>query len=103
MPLPLPLPHRLTQPPPRPRRTTQHLLSLRPCIQTCLQPFHLILNLALGSPNTAFTAINGVGITDEQLLATMTSGVPKQMAVDFVRVWRCSAAPGAPACVKPAA
>jgi hypothetical protein len=31
-----------------------------------VQPFHLILNLALGSPNTAFTAINGVGITDEQ-------------------------------------
>lgn len=47
--------------------------------------FHLILNLALGSEATGFTMINGQGIAEGQLAATLQQ--PKQMLVDYVRVW----------------
>lgn len=47
--------------------------------------FHLVLNLALGSEATGFTMINGQGIREEQLAATLEQ--PKQMLVDWVRVW----------------
>lgn len=47
--------------------------------------FHLILNLALGSEATGFTMINGQGISEAQLAASLQQ--PKQMLVDWVRVW----------------
>ncbi|KAL4422126.1 hypothetical protein ABPG77_003411 [Micractinium sp. CCAP 211/92] len=47
--------------------------------------FHLVLNLALGSEATGFTMINGQGIREDQLAATLAQ--PKQMLVDWVRVW----------------
>ncbi|KAL4451764.1 hypothetical protein ABPG75_007426 [Micractinium tetrahymenae] len=47
--------------------------------------FHLILNLALGSEATGFTMVDSQGISEAQLAATLQQ--PKQMLVDYVRVW----------------
>ena len=49
------------------------------------QPFHILLNLALGSEATGFTQQDGVGITEEQLRATLAQ--PQAMLVDYVRVY----------------
>jgi len=40
-----------------------------------LQPFHLLLNLALGGEATPFTVTNGVGITEAQLQARLADPV----------------------------
>jgi beta-glucanase (GH16 family) len=43
------------------------------------QPFHLILNLAIGGNWPESTALGGVS----------TAGFPKRMEIDWVRVWQC--------------
>jgi hypothetical protein len=64
-------------------RRPVHLL---PCRPTPLpQRFHLILNLALGSQDTAFTRINGAGVSEEALKGTLAR--PRSMLVDWVKVW----------------
>jgi hypothetical protein len=58
------------------------------------------MGLALGSEDSTFTAMDGVGITEAQLRATLEQ--PKQLRVDWVRVYSCAAqaAPsGASGCV----
>lgn len=45
------------------------------------QPFYLILNLAIGGNWPESTALGGVSI----------QGFPKQMEIDWVRVWQCEA------------
>ena len=64
------------------------------CLPACLQDFHLLMGLALGSEASTFTAIDGVGITEAELRATLEQ--PKQLRVDWVRVYTCAAqvAPG---------
>ncbi|RJY09869.1 glycoside hydrolase family 16 protein [Aurantiacibacter aquimixticola] len=46
-------------------------------------PFHLILNLAIGGNWPENTSLRGVS----------TEGFPKQLEVDWVRVWQCDADP----------
>ncbi|GLR48349.1 glycoside hydrolase family 16 protein [Sphingomonas astaxanthinifaciens] len=48
------------------------------------QPFHLILNLAIGGHLPEGRGVKGVDPT----------GFPKAMEVDWVRVWQCAADPG---------
>ena len=63
------------------------------------RPFHLLLDLALGSPTTAFTqydhdgnpATAPIGVTEQQLRDTLTGAAPAQMRVDYVRIYRCAA------------
>lgn len=45
------------------------------------RPFHLILNLAIGGNWPESTALGGVS----------TASFPKQMEIDWVRVWQCDA------------
>ena len=45
------------------------------------RPFHLILNLAIGGNWPESTALGGVA----------TTGFPKRMEIDWVRVWQCGA------------
>ena len=54
-------------------------------------PFHLLISLALGSERTEFTKVDGRGITPAELNATLAS--PKQLRVDWVRVYGCAATP----------
>lgn len=51
------------------------------------QKFHLLLNLAMGTENTAFTTYmnNGVPVTIGALNASLAT--PQAMLVDWVRVW----------------
>lgn len=65
-------------------------------------PFHLLISLALGSERTEFTKDQGRGITPAQLNATLST--PKQLRVDWVRVFGCTAAPAGarPGCTWPA-
>lgn len=58
------------------------------------KPFHLLLNLALGSEATTFTAVDGVGVTEAQLQVSLNGGAT--MRVDYVRVYGCSADLGQP-------
>lgn len=61
------------------------------------KPFHLILNLALGSESTAFTRLpGGAGVTEAQLRDRLQNGGDAKMVVDWVRVYGCSADPGQP-------
>ena len=53
-----------------------------PCL---LQPFYILLNLALGGPGSGFTMTNGVGVSEAALRATLAQ--PQQMLVDYVRVY----------------
>lgn len=51
------------------------------------QPFHLILNLAIGG---GLAEERGLGGVDE-------TGFPKEMTVDWVRVWKCEVGTDSPA------
>ena len=61
------------------------VLSIYMCPACLLQPFHLLLDLALGGPGSGFTMTNGVGVSEAALRATLAR--PKRMLVDYVRVY----------------
>ncbi|KAL4422942.1 hypothetical protein ABPG75_009139 [Micractinium tetrahymenae] len=60
------------------------------------RPFHLLLNLALGSEASEFTTEGGVGITEAQLQVRERladpAGNPAQLVVDWVRVYQSAEA-----------
>lgn len=62
------------------------------------RPFHLLLNLALGSEGTPFTTHDGVGVSEAQLRQRLAdpAGNPAQLLVDCVRVFSCPIGPGHP-------
>ncbi|KAL4451215.1 hypothetical protein ABPG77_009287 [Micractinium sp. CCAP 211/92] len=57
------------------------------------RPFHLLLNLALGSEASEFTTEHGVGVTEAQLQERLSdpAGNPAQLVVDWVRVYQRAA------------